>query len=144
MKYHLFIILILLNSCVTQKKIEKYLVKHPEAIETVFIINDVHDTIAITKDSLVIEIIADTLYQWLNDTHYIDRVRIKKVLEPCKDSIIIVSKNIYVDRYKKVYELAKKDAAATDKMFRWWRKGALLTWAWIILIGGVVYIARRK
>jgi hypothetical protein len=144
MKYHLFIILILLNSCVTQKKIERYLIKHPEAIETVFIINDVHDTIAITKDSLVIERIADTLYQWLNDTHYIDRVRIKKVLQPCKDSIIIVSKNIYVDRYKKVYELAKKDAAATDKMFRWWRKGALLTWAWIILIAGVIYIIKSR
>ena len=142
MKY--LIILILFSSCVTQKKIEKYLVKHPEAIETIYITNDVHDTSVIIKDSLIIERIADTLYQWLNDTHNIDRVRIKKILEPCKDSIIIVSKNIYVDRYKKVYEAAKKDAAATEKMFRWWRKGALLTWAWIILIAGVFYIIKRR
>jgi hypothetical protein len=144
MKYHLFIILILLNSCVTQKKIEKYLIKHPEAIETIFIINDVHDTTLITKDSLVVERIADTLYQWFNDTHYVDRVRIKKILEPCKDSIIIIEKKVFVDRYKKVYELAKKDAAATEKMFRWWRKGALLTWAWIILIAIIIYIIKRR
>jgi CRISPR/Cas system type I-B associated protein Csh2 (Cas7 group RAMP superfamily) len=71
-------------------------------------------------------------------------VRIKKVLQPCKDSIIIVSKEIFVDRYKKVYESAKKNIEANEKMLRWWRKGALLTWAWIVLIGGVVYIARRK
>jgi len=138
------IILFLFSSCVTTKRIERYLEKNPKEIEKVFIINDVHDTTLITKDSLVIERIADTLYQWINDTHYIDRVRIKKILEPCKDSIIIVSKNIYVDRYKKVYEAAKKDAAATEKMFRWWRKGALLTWAWLILIGGVFYIIKRK
>lgn len=144
MKYQLFIILILLNSCVTQKKIEKYLVKHPEAIEKVFIVNDVHDTIRVVKDSLIVERITDSFYTWFNDTHYIDRVRIKKILEPCKDSIIIIEKKIFVDRYKKVYELAKKDAAATDKMFRWWRKGALLTWVWIILIAGVIYIIKRR
>jgi len=142
MKY--LLLLLLLSSCVTQKKIERYFLKNPEAIETIYITNDVHDTTIITKDSLVVERIADTLYQWINDTHYIDRVRIKKILQPCKDSIIIVSKNIYVDRYKKVYEAAKKDRDATEKQFRWWQKGALLTWAWIILIAGVVYIIKRK
>jgi hypothetical protein len=71
-------------------------------------------------------------------------VRIKKVLAPCKDSIIIVEKKIFVDRYKKVYEAAKKNIEANDKMLRWWRKGALLTWAWIILIAGVVYIIKRR
>jgi hypothetical protein len=29
-------------------------------------------------------------------------------------------------------------------MLRWWRKGALLTWAWIILICGVIYIIKRR
>lgn len=144
MKCLIPISLLFLSSCVTQKKIEKYLVKHPEAIETIYITNDVHDTTLITKDSLVIERIADTLYQWFNDTHYIDKVRIKKILEPCKDSIIIIEKKVFVDRYKKVYELAKKDRDATDKMLRWWRKGALLTWAWIILIAGVIYIIKRR
>jgi hypothetical protein len=138
------IFLLLLSSCVTQKKIEKYLVKHPEAIETVFIINDVHDTTLITKDSLVVERIADTLYQWLNDTHYVDRVRIKKILEPCKDSIMIVSKQIYTDRYKKVYELAKKDSEYNEKALKWWRKGLLITWAWIILIAIIIYIIKRR
>ena len=142
MKY--LLLFLLLPSCVTTKKIERYLERNPQEIEKVFITNDVHDTTIITKDSLVMERITDTLYQWFNDTHYIDRMRIKKVLEPCKDSIIIVSKKIYVDRYKKVYESAKKNIEANEKMLRWWRKGALLTWAWIILIGGVVYIARRK
>jgi hypothetical protein len=138
------LLLLLLSSCVTQKKIERYFLKNPEAIETIYITNDVHDTTLITKDSLVIERIADTLYQWINDTHYIDRVRIKKVLEPCKDSIIIIEKQVFVDRYKKVYEAAKKDRDATEKQFRWWQKGALLTWAWIILIAGVIYIIKRR
>jgi hypothetical protein len=138
------IILILFSSCVTTKRIERYLEKNPQEIEKVFIINDIHDTSVIIKDSLIIERIADTLYQWINDTHYIDRVRIKKVLEPCKDSIIIVEKKIFVDRYKKVYEAAKKDRDATEKQFRWWQKGALLTWAWIILIAGVIYIIKRR
>jgi hypothetical protein len=138
------IILILFSSCVTTKRIERYLQKNPQEIEKVFIVNDIHDTSVIIKDSLIIERIADTLYQWINDTHYIDRVRIKKVLEPCKDSIIIIEKKIFVDRYKKVYEAAKKDRDATEKQFRWWQKGALLTWAWIILIAGVIYIIKRR
>jgi hypothetical protein len=137
-------ILVLLTSCVTTKRIERYLEKNPKEIEKVFITNDVHDTTLIVKDSLIVERITDSFYTWFADTHYIDRMRIKKVLEPCKDSIIIVSKKIYVDMYKKVYESAKKNIEANEKMLRWWRKGALLTWAWIILIGGVVYIARRK
>ena len=142
MKY--LLLLLLLSSCVTTKKIERYLEKHPEAIETVFIINDFHDTTLIVKDSLVVERIADTLYQWFNDTHYIDRVRIKKILEPCKDSVLIIEKKVFVDRYKKVYEALKKDNEANDKMLRWWRKGALLTWGWIVLIGVVVYIIKRR
>jgi len=142
MKY--LLLLLLLSSCVTTKKIERYLKKHPEAIETVFIINDFHDTTLIVKDSLVVERIADTLYQWFNDTHYIDRVRIKKILEPCKDSVLIIEKKVFVDRYKKVYEALKKDNEANDKMLRWWRKGALLTWGWIVLIGVVVYIIKRR
>jgi hypothetical protein len=138
------IILILFSSCVTTKRIERYLEKNPQEIEKVFIINDIHDTSVIIKDSLIIERIADTLYQWFNDTHYVDKIRIKKVLEPCKDSIIIVEKKIFVDRYKAVYEAAKKDRDATEKQFRWWQKGALLTWAWIILIAGVIYIIKRR
>jgi len=137
-------ILVLLTSCVTTKRIERYLEKNPQEIEKVFITNDVHDTIRIVKDSLIVERIADTLYQWFNDTHYIDRVRIKKVLEPCKDSIIIVSKQIYTDRYKDVYLKAKKDSELNDKALRWWRKGLLLTWGWIALILLVVYIIKRK
>jgi hypothetical protein len=93
---------------------------------------------------LVVERIADTLYQWFNDTHYVDRVRIKKILEPCKDSILIVSKQIYTDRYKKVYELAKKDAEYNEKAVAWWRKGLLITWGWIILIAIIIYVIKRR
>ena len=142
MKY--LLLLLLVSSCVTTKRIERYLEKNPQEIEKVFITNDVHDTTLIVKDSLIVERITDSFYTWFADTHYIDRVRIKKVLEPCKDSIIIIENKVFVDRYKKVYESAKKNIEANEKMLRWWRKGALLTWAWIILIGGVVYIARRK
>jgi hypothetical protein len=138
------IFLLLLTSCVTQKKIDKYFEKNPQEIERVFVFTDVHDTTVITKDSLVVERIADTLYQYFNDTHYIDRVRIKKILEPCKDSIIIVSKQIYTDRYKKVYEIAKKDAEYNEKALKWWRKGLLITWGWIILIAIIIYIIKRR
>lgn len=144
MKYLIPIYLLFLSSCVTTKRIERYLEKNPQEIEKVFVYQDIHDTIRVVKDSLTVEKMVDTLYQWFNDTHYIDRVRIKKVLEPCKDSIIIVEKKVFVDRYKKVYEAAKKNIEANDKMLRWWRKGALLTWAWIILIAGVIYIIKRR
>ena len=141
-------ILILLSSCVTQKKIDRYFKKHPEAIEKVFIYQDVHDTTIIVKDSLVINKLTDTLYQWFTEYKYLDKVvtkwQIKQVLKPCEDSIVIVEKQVFVDRYKKVYEAAKKNIEANDKMLNWWRKGALLTWAWIILIAGVIYIIKRK
>ena len=90
------------------------------------------------------ERITDSFYTWFADTHYIDRVRIKKVLEPCKDSILIVSKRIYTDRYKDVYLKAKRDSELNEKALRWWRKGLLLTWAWIGLILLVVYLIKRK
>jgi hypothetical protein len=148
MKYLIPISLLFLSSCVTQKKIEKYLVKHPEAIETIYITNDVHDTTIVTKDSVILEKITDTLYQWFTEYKYLDKVvtkwQIKQVLKPCEDSIVIVEKQVFVDRYKKVYEAAKKDRDATEKQFRWWQKGALLTWAWIILIAGVIYIIKRR
>jgi hypothetical protein len=141
-------ILILFSSCVTQKKIDRYFKKHPEAIEKVFIYQDVHDTTIVVKDSLVINKLTDTLYQWFTEYKYLDKEitkwRIKEILKPCEDSIVIVEKQVFVDRYKKVYEAAKKNIEANDKMLNWWRKGALLTWAWIILIAGVIYIIKRK
>jgi hypothetical protein len=138
------IFLLLLTSCVTQKKIDKYFEKNPQEIERVFVFDEVHDTTTIVKDSLIVERITDSLYLWINDTHYIDKVRIKEVLKPCKDSIIIVSKQIYTDRYKKVYELAKKDAEYNEKALKWWRKGLLITWGWIILIAIIIYIIKRR
>ena len=142
MRYLLF--LILLSSCVSEKQVQRYFAKHPEAIEKVYVHDYVHNTTTIVKDSIVVERIADSIYGWFVDTRYIDRVRIKKVLEPCKDSILIVSKNIYSDRYKEVYLKAKRDSELNDKALRWWRKGLLLTWAWIAIILFVVYIIKRR
>ncbi len=96
-------LLLLLTSCVSEKQVQRYFVKHPDKIEKVFIIDEYHDTIQVVKDSLVVERITDSFYTWFNDTHYIDRWRIKEVLKPCKDSITIVSKRIFTDRYKDVY-----------------------------------------
>lgn len=138
------IFLLLLTSCVTSKKVDKYFAKNPQEIERVFVFNDVHDTITIVKDSLIVESITDSFYNWLNQTEYIDRWRIKEVLKPCKDSITIVSKQIITDRYKKVYELAKKDAEYNKKALSWWRKGLLLTWGWIALIVLVVFLIKRR
>jgi hypothetical protein len=138
------IFLLLLTSCVTQKKIDKYFEKNPQEIERVFVFNEVHDTTKIIKDSLVVERITDSIYSWFYDTHYIDRWRIKEVLKPCKDSILIVSKQIYTDRYKKLYELAKKDSHYNQKSLGWWRRGLLITWGWIILFGVIIYIIKRR
>ena len=138
------IFLLLLTSCVTQKKIDKYFEKNPQEIERVFVFNEVHDTTTIVKDSLIVERITDSIYYWFYDTNYIDRWRIKEVLKPCKDSIIIVSKQIYTDRYKKVYELAKKDSEYNEKALAWWRKGLLITWGWIILIAIIIYVIKRR
>ena len=138
------IFLFLLTSCVTAKNVDKYFAKNPTEIERVFVFDEVHDTTTIIKDSLIVERITDSIYSWFNDIHYIDRVRIKEVLKPCKDSILIVSKQIYTDRYKKVYELAKKDAEYNEKALKWWRKGLFITWGWIILFGVIIYIIKRR
>ena len=142
MRYLLF--LLLLSSCVSEKQVQRYFEKHPEAIEKVYIHDFVHDTTIVIKDSTVVERITDSIFTWFADTHYIDRVRIKKILEPCKDSILIVSKRIYSDRYKDVYLKAKKDAELNDKALRWWRKGMILTWAWIAIVLLVIYLIKRK
>jgi hypothetical protein len=142
MKYLIF--LLLLTSCVTQKKIDKYFEKNPQEIERVFVFDEVHDTTTIVKDSLIVERISDTIYHWLSQPEYIEMWRIKEVLKPCKDSILIVSKQIYTDRYKKVYELAKKDAEYNEKALAWWRKGLLITWGWIILIAIIVFVIKRR
>lgn len=142
MRYILF--LLLLTSCVTDKGVQRYFEKNPDKIEQVFIYNEIHDTSIVVKDSLIIERITDSISTWFADTHYIDKVRIKKVLEPCKDSILIVSNQIFTDRYKDVYLKAKKDSELNEKALRWWRKGLLLTWAWVALILFVVYLIKRK
>jgi hypothetical protein len=142
MKYLIF--LLLLTSCVTQKKIDRYFEKNPQEIERVFVFDEVHDTTTIVKDSLTVQRISDTIYHWLSQPEYIEMWRIKEVLKPCKDSIMIVSKQIYTDRYKKVYELAKKDAEYNEKALAWWRKGLLITWGWIILIAIIIYIIKRR
>lgn len=136
--------LLLLTSCVSERQVQRYFEKHPEAIEKVYVHDYVHDTTIVTKDSTVVERITDSIYTWFTETKYVDRIRIKKVLEPCKDSILIVSKRIYTDRYKDVYLKAKKDSELNDKALRWWRKGLLLTWAWIALIVLVVYLIKRR
>ena len=136
--------LFLLTSCVSEKGVQRYLAKNPDMIEKVYLIDEYHDTTTIVKDSLVVERITDSFYTWLTDTRYIDRVRIKEVLKPCKDSIVIVSKQIITDRYKDVYLKAKRDSELNDKALRWWRKGLLLTWAWVALILLVVYIIKRR
>ena len=142
MRYLLF--LLLLTSCVSERGVQRYLDKHPEAIEKVYFIDEYHDTTIVVKDSLITERITDSIYTWFNDTHYIDRWRIKEVLKPCKDSILIVSKRIITDRYKDVYLKAKRDSELNDKALRWWRKGLILTWAWIAIVLFVIYLIKRR
>lgn len=142
----LLIILILFSSCVTQKKVEKYIAKHPDIIEEKIVlhINTVHDTTIIEKDSLIIEHLTDTLYNWFTEYKYIDKVKIKEILKPCKDSIKIVKETKYVDLYKEKYKEALSRQERLDKSMRWWRKGFWLLAIWVTGAVVLIIVIKRK
>jgi hypothetical protein len=150
-------------SCTTLKKAEGYFEKHPEKANYVakqYInafelpgakicldafppINKI-DTFSIIKDSLIIQNITDTLYEWFSDTKYIDKDKIKKILVPCNDSIKIVSKTIYDPKYEILYNdvntkyINMSDSHSKIKKYLFW------TWFFIIIISASAVLFKKK
>jgi hypothetical protein len=150
-------------SCTTLKKAESYFEKHPEKANYVakkYInafelpgakicldafppINTI-DTISIFKDSLIVEKLTDTLYQWFNDTKYIDKDKIRKVLVPCRDSIKIVSKTIYDPKFEILYKDLQSNYNNMSNAHNKLKKAFFWTWFWVILLAASFAVYKYK
>lgn len=166
---YILILLLPISGCVTQKKVLKYVEEHPktgfdisrqhllqykldaaEICLEVFPQTESSDTIIIYKDSIQVMRTIDTLYKWLNDTHYVDREKIKKVLTPYVSNKYI-TRTIYDDRYKVLFEGKGKDYVILENKYNELknsyhktRKGLFLTWAWIVLVALGIYLYKRR
>lgn len=166
---YILIILLPISGCVTQNKVLKYAHEHDkvalmitreymsnnkkEAAEIcleAFPQKETIDTIVIVKDSIIIKELVDTLYTWFESTHYVDRDKIKQVLTPYVSNKYI-TRTIYDDRYKILFESKGKDYIVLDNKYNELknsyhktRKGLFLTWAWIVLIALGVYLYKRR
>lgn len=162
MKY-IIILIIGFFGCTTLKKAEGYFEKHPEKANYVarqyintfelpgakicldaFPQTNKIDTISIVKDSLIVEHITDTLYQWLTETKYVNKEKIKNILKPCRDSIKIVSKTIYDDKYKILYNDIKSKYDNISDSHTKLRKSLFWTWFFIILIAGSAFLFKNR
>jgi hypothetical protein len=162
MKY-IIILIIGFFGCTTLKKAEGYFEKYPEKANYVarqyintfelpgakicldaFPQTNKIDTISIVKDSLIVEHITDTLYQWLTETKYVNKEKIKNILKPCRDSIKIVSKTIYDDKYKILYNDIKSKYDNMSDSHTKLRKSLFWTWFFIILIAGSAFLFKNR
>jgi hypothetical protein len=155
--------LLSITSCTTLKKAESYFEKHPEKANYVakqyinafelpgakicldaFPQKNTIDTISIVKDSLIVEKITDTLYQWFTDTRYVDKDKIKKVLLPCRDSIKIVSKTIYDPKYEILYKDLQSNYTNITDAHAKLKKAFFWTWFWVILLAASFVAYKSK
>jgi len=125
------ILLIFLSSCTTERFITKYIDK------------EVHDTTIIQKDKIVVDRITDSIYSWIYDTTIVEYERVRKVLQPCADSVIKINKIVYTELYKEQFHQAEEEIKKLKDDKRYWQKGALLTWGWIALIIIIILAIRR-
>jgi hypothetical protein len=160
MKNFIILAILFLSSCTTLKKAEYYFDKYPDKAKNVaksYILNhdvegakicidvfppkEFHDTISVVKDSLTVEIITDTIFNWLTETKFIDKERIRKILIPCKDSIKIITNTIIDKKYQILYtgiqfELYKikkeKDKISKYLKYTWIGIGAFLLLIFIL------------
>lgn len=166
---YIAISLLLISGCVTQNKVLKYVEENPktgfdisrehllkyrldaaEICLEVFPQKETIDTIIVIKDSIQVKRTIDTLYKWFNDTHYVDKEKIDKVLKPYISNKYI-TRTIYDDRYKVLFEGKDKEFFALSKKYETLqssfykiRKGLILTWAWIFLIALGIYLYKRR
>ena len=151
------------TSCTTLKKAEGYFEKHPEKANYVakqyinsfelpgakicldaFPPKNTIDTFTFVKDSLIVNKLTDTLYQWFTDTRYIDKDKIRKILLPCNDSIKIVSKTIYDPKYEILYKDLQSNYNNVSDAHSKLKKALFWTWFWVILLGASFVVYKTK
>lgn len=142
MKY--IIVLCLLAGCVTTEKVQRFIEKNPNIIEKQYVFNEVHDTTIVSNDTIIYEKISDTLYKWITENNYIDKIKIKEILKPCRDSIkyIYITKKteLYKDKYNKLKEINQK----TMESSRFWKKGFFILLGWITLLVIIFLVIKSK
>ena len=107
---------------------------------------EVHDTIRIVKDSLIVEQKIDSVYNWFVEEHFIDKVvfkdKIKEILKLAHDTIKITTVK-WDDRYKVMYEKKDRDYAILEEKYNRNKKSLFYTWLWIGVVG-VGYLAYKR
>lgn len=164
MKNTILLCIILMISCTTLKKSERYFYEHPNEANNVaknYILHNkvkgadicleafppvnVIDTFIINKDSVVINNITDTIYTWFTNTKYVDKEKIRKVLIPCKDSIKIIKLTVFDKRYEVLYDSLNHELSDLNNMHTKVKDILTYTYIWIfILILGLIFYIKLK
>ena len=142
--------IILFTSCVTQNKLKQYIIKYPHKAADIcieiFPQDSTIDTIRVVKDSLIVERKIDSVYNWLVEDHYIDKIvfkdKIKQIIKVSHDTIKITTTK-WDDRYKVMYEKKDRDYAILEEKHAKKTKALFWTWLWIAVIG-VGSVAYKK
>lgn len=142
--------IIFLSSCVTSNKVKRYMLLHPEKAAELcleqFPQDSSHDTIVVYHDSIQVNTKIDSLYTWLVEDHYIDKVvfkdKIKEIIKVSHDTIRITTTK-WDDRYKVLYEKKDRDYAILEEKHARKTKALFWTWLWIAVIG-VGSVAYKK
>lgn len=142
--------IIFLTSCVTSNKVKRYMLLHPEKAAELcleqFPQEEVHDTILVKKDSIIIEQKIDSVYNWFVEEHFIDKEvfidKIKQIIKVSHDTIRITTTK-WDDRYKVLYEKKDRDYAILEEKHARKTKALFWTWLWIAVIG-VGSVAYKK
>jgi len=104
------------------------------------------DTILVVKDSLITERKIDSVYTWLVEDHYVDKIifkdKIKEIIKASHDTIKITTTK-WDDRYKVMYEKKDNDYAILEDKYNRNKKSLFYTWLWIAIVG-VGYMAYKK
>ena len=107
---------------------------------------EVHDTILVKKDSIIIEQKIDSVYNWFVEEHFIDKEvfidKIKQIIKVSHDTIRITTTK-WDDRYKVLYEKKDRDYAILEEKHARKTKALFWTWLWIAVIG-VGSVAYKK
>ena len=142
--------ILLFTSCVTQNKVKQYMIKYPHRAADIciemFPQDSTSDTIVVVKDSLITERKIDSVYTWLVEDHYVDKIvfkdKIKEIIKASHDTITITTTK-WDDRYKVMYDKKDRDYAILEDKHNRKTKALFWTWLWIAVIG-VGSVAYKK
>jgi hypothetical protein len=135
------LIILLFSSCVTTNKIKRYMIEHRDKAAEIcleqFPQTTEIDTIRMVKDSLIVQNITDTIYNWFTEHHYIGpeiKEKIKKIVSSYHDTVLIKVK-VWDDRYKVLFENKDKQYILLEDKLKRRNKALFYTWLWIGVIG---------